>query len=171
LPYEREENTYPQLIDGDRLVSFNHRTATLSLTPIDGGESRAVVLPGERAIRDQLGDWDAAISCAGELPDVDPERLAIWSFSASGGHVLLVAARHPAVAAAIAQTPNASGRAAARNASRHQRLPALMRLSGRASWMRPGVSLAWHLAWCPWPANRATSQSSLLLTLSTAIGH
>lgn len=46
-------------------------------------------------------------------------------------HVLLVVTRNPAVAAAIAQTPNASGRAAAQNAARHQRLSALMRLSGR----------------------------------------
>jgi hypothetical protein len=32
-------------------------------------------------------------------------RLAIWGFSASGGHILAVAARNPDLAAAIAQTP------------------------------------------------------------------
>ena len=106
---------------GFSVLAFDYRRIGES-----GGEPRQV-LP----IRDQLADWDAAISCAGELPDVDPHRLAVWGFSASGGHVLLVAARNPAVAAAIAQTPNASGRAAAQNAARHQRLPALMRLSGR----------------------------------------
>jgi fermentation-respiration switch protein FrsA (DUF1100 family) len=106
---------------GFSVLAFDYRRIGES-----GGEPRQV-LP----IRDQLADWDAAISCAGELPDVDPDRLSIWGFSASGGHVLLVAARNPAVAAAIAQTPNASGRSAAQNAARHQRLPALMRLSGR----------------------------------------
>jgi len=106
---------------GFSVLAFDYRR-----TGESDGKPRQV-LP----IRDQLADWDAAISRAGELPDVDPNRLAIWGFSASGGHVLLVAARNPAVAAAIAQTPNASGRAAAQNAARHQRLPALMRLIGR----------------------------------------
>ena len=106
---------------GFSVLAFDYRRIGES-----GGEPRQVL-----AIRDQLADWDAAISCAGELPDVDADRLAVWGFSASGGHVLLVAARNPAVAVAIAQTPNASGRAAARNAVRHQRLSALMRVSGR----------------------------------------
>ena len=57
--------------------------------------------------------------------------LAIWGFSLSGGQVFRVAARNPQLAAAIAQTPNADGPAAARNAARHQKPLAMLRLTGR----------------------------------------
>jgi hypothetical protein len=46
--------------------------------------------------------------------------------------VLRIAARHPELAAVIAQTPNADGLAAARNAARHQTRGALLRFSNRA---------------------------------------
>lgn len=62
---------------------------------------------------------------------MDPGRLAIWGFSVSGGHVLRVAATWPGLAAAIAQTPNVDGPAAARNAARHTTTSALARLVGR----------------------------------------
>jgi pimeloyl-ACP methyl ester carboxylesterase len=62
---------------------------------------------------------------------VDPAQLAIWGFSASGGHVFRVAADRPGLAAAIAQTPNVDGPAAGRNAMRHQTPGALLRLAGR----------------------------------------
>jgi uncharacterized protein len=65
------------------------------------------------------------------LPGVDPARLAAWAFSASGGHVFRVAARRPQLAAAIAQTPNADGLAATRNAARYQQPLAMLRLTGR----------------------------------------
>ena len=81
-------------------------------------------------IRAQLADWQAAIGFAATLPEVDPARIAAWGFSVSGGHVLRVAARNPGLAAAIAQTPNADGIAAARNAARHQRPLAMLRLAG-----------------------------------------
>ncbi|MFG2408984.1 alpha/beta hydrolase [Streptomyces brevispora] len=82
-------------------------------------------------IKDQLADWQSAISFAVTLPDVDPARIAVWGFSLSGGHVLRVAARDPRLAAAIAQTPNADGPAASRNATRHQKPLAMLRLTGR----------------------------------------
>ncbi len=91
-----------------------------------GGQPRHVV-----RLREQLADWRAAITFAATLPDVDPARLAIWSFSFTGGQVLDVAARNPALAAAIAQTPNADGPAAARHAARHTTPLALLRLTGR----------------------------------------
>jgi fermentation-respiration switch protein FrsA (DUF1100 family) len=91
-----------------------------------GGQPRQV-LP----LRDQLADWAAAIAFAATLRGVDPARLAAWGFSASGGHVLRVAARSAQLAAAIAQTPNADNVAAARNASRHQKPLAMLRLTGR----------------------------------------
>jgi fermentation-respiration switch protein FrsA (DUF1100 family) len=92
-----------------------------------GGRPRQIV-----RITDQLADWQAAIAFAPTLPGVDPTRLAIWGFSLSGGHVLRVGANNPQLAAAIAQTPNADGLAAARNATRHQRPLAMLRLMGRA---------------------------------------
>src|SRR3954447_8415737 len=72
-----------------------------------GGRPRQVLRIGE-----QLADWDAAIAYAGTLPGVAPDRLALWGFSASGGHLLRVAARHPGLGAVIAQTPNVGGLAA-----------------------------------------------------------
>jgi fermentation-respiration switch protein FrsA (DUF1100 family) len=79
----------------------------------------------------QLADWRAAVRFAGTLPEVDPARLAIWGFSVSAGHVVRVAAGDPHVAAAIAQSPNLDGLAAARNAARHTTPGALARLTGR----------------------------------------
>lgn len=92
-----------------------------------GGEPR-LVLPVGR----QLADWRAAIDFARSRPGVDPGKVALWAFSASGGFVLAVAASDPHLAAVIAQTPNADGVAALRNAGRHQRTGAMLRFTGRA---------------------------------------
>jgi pimeloyl-ACP methyl ester carboxylesterase len=89
-----------------------------------GGHPRQVVRMSEG-----LADWQAAIAFAPTLPGVDPTRLAVWGFSLSGGQVLHVAARNPHLAAAIAQTPNADGPLAARNASRHQKPLGMLRLT------------------------------------------
>jgi pimeloyl-ACP methyl ester carboxylesterase len=107
---------------GFGVLAFDYRRIGES-----GGMPRQV-LP----IRDQLADWQAALRHAASLPDVDPTLLAIWGFSASGGHVLRVAARNPQLAAAIAQTPNADGLAGLRNAARYQTPGAMLRLTGRA---------------------------------------
>jgi len=92
-----------------------------------GGHPRQVA-----PIAGQLADWGAAIAFAPSLPGVDRDRLAVWSFSASGGHIFRVAARHPRLRAAITQTPNADGLAACRNAARHQKPGAFARFTGRA---------------------------------------
>lgn len=55
--------------------------------------------------RRQREDWRAAIDYARGLDQVDPQRIALWGSSFSGGHVLTVAATDPAVAAVIAQVP------------------------------------------------------------------
>jgi fermentation-respiration switch protein FrsA (DUF1100 family) len=106
---------------GFAVLAFDYRRIGES-----GGQPRQV-LP----VRDQLADWQAAIAFAATLPGVDLARLAIWGFSASGGHVFRVAARNPALAAVIAQTPNADGLASARNASRYQKPLAMLRFTGR----------------------------------------
>jgi pimeloyl-ACP methyl ester carboxylesterase len=92
-----------------------------------GGQPRQV-----QRIREQIADWRGAIAFAPTLPGVDPSRVAIWGFSVSGGHVFRVAARNPQVAAAIAQTPNADGLAATRNAARYQKPLAMLRFTCRA---------------------------------------
>jgi pimeloyl-ACP methyl ester carboxylesterase len=91
-----------------------------------GGFPRQVV-----RVREQLADWDAALAHAATLPGVDPDRVAVWGFSLSGGQVFDVAARHPSLAAAIAQSPLADGRAVVRNSLHHQTPSAILRLTGR----------------------------------------
>src|SRR5215472_899008 len=104
---------------GFAVLAFDYRCFGES-----GGRPRQVA-----RIRGQLADWQAAIGYAASLPGVDPAKLAIWSFSASGGHVFHVAARNRQLAAAIAQTPNADGPAAARNAARFQKPLAMARFA------------------------------------------
>jgi uncharacterized protein len=106
---------------GFTVLAFDYRRLGES-----GGRPRQVVRP-----RDELADWRAAIGFAAGLPGVDPAKLAIWGFSTSGGHVLRVAARHPELAAAIAQAPEVDGPATVRNALRYQRPWAALRLTGR----------------------------------------
>jgi pimeloyl-ACP methyl ester carboxylesterase len=107
---------------GFSVLAFDYRHIGES-----GGRPRQVL-----SVRGQLADWDAAITFAGTLPGVDPTRLAVWGFSASGGHIFLVARDHPQLAAAIAQTPNADGLATMHNAARFQKPGAMLRFTGRA---------------------------------------
>lgn len=106
---------------GFAVLAFDYRHLGES-----GGMPRQVV-----RIREELADWQAAIGHAATLPGVGPARIAIWGFSLAGGHVFRVAARNPQLAAAIAQTPNADGQAAARNAIRHTTALAMLRLTSR----------------------------------------
>jgi len=106
---------------GFTVLAFDYRRLGES-----GGQPRQIV-----RVAEQLADWQAAIAFAPTLPGVDPTRLAVWGFSLSGGHVFRVAARNPQLAAAIAQTPLADGQATARNATRHQKRLAMLRLTGR----------------------------------------
>jgi uncharacterized protein len=106
---------------GFSVLAFDYRRLGES-----GGQPRQIA-----RIREQLADWQAAIACAAGLPGVDPAKLALWSFSGSGGHVFRVAARNPELGAAIAQTPNAGGLAPLRNAARFQKPLAMARFTGR----------------------------------------
>jgi pimeloyl-ACP methyl ester carboxylesterase len=108
---------------GYTVVAFDYRRLGES-----GGMPRQLVRIG-----DQLGDWHAAIRFAAGLPGVDRDKLAIWGFSASGGHVFSVAAHNPSVAAAIAHSPLADGIDAMHKALRHTTPGALARLAGRAA--------------------------------------
>ena len=68
------------------------------------GTPRQVLEPAR-----QQADWDAALDHARSLPEVDPARVAVWGTSFGGGHAILVAARHPELAAAVAQVPLTDG--------------------------------------------------------------
>jgi len=57
----------------------------------------------------QLQDWAAAIAFARSQPGIDPQRIALFGSSLSGGHVLTMAARDPAIGAVIAQVPTCDG--------------------------------------------------------------
>src|SRR3954452_21135471 len=113
LPQESQEACWPGLASDSRRFGES------------GGEPRQIVRIGE-----QQADFEAAIAFARTLPGV--EQIAIWGFSLAGGHVLPVAARHPELAGAIAQSPLADALAAARNAAKHQTPLAMLRLTIRA---------------------------------------
>ena len=53
----------------------------------------------------QVADWRAAVQFARTLPQVDPDRVALWGTSLSGGHVVTAAAADPSIAAVVAQLP------------------------------------------------------------------
>jgi uncharacterized protein len=57
----------------------------------------------------QLDDWRAAIAYARGREQVDPDAIALWGTSTSGGHVVQLAAEDPRVAAVVAQVPFADG--------------------------------------------------------------
>ncbi|MEY9940022.1 alpha/beta hydrolase [Streptacidiphilus sp. MAP5-3] len=92
----------------------------------NGGSPRLVL-----GLRDHVADWLAAIAYARSLPGVDPGRIALWGFSASGGLVMEAAARAPEVAAVVAQCANVGGVAATRAPARYQTPGAMLRLVGR----------------------------------------
>lgn len=78
----------------------------------------------------QLEDWGSAIMFVRGLDSIDPDRIALWGSSFSGGQVIAVAARDPTIRAAVAQVPYVDGHALARAAGlRHflRLLPALVR--------------------------------------------
>jgi fermentation-respiration switch protein FrsA (DUF1100 family) len=64
------------------------------------GQPRQLVNVGR-----QVADWRAAVRYARSLPQVDPERVALWGTSLSAGHVVTVAAGDPRVVAVVAQLP------------------------------------------------------------------
>jgi len=68
------------------------------------GEPRQLAWPSRHR-----EDYRAAAAFARALEGVDSERIVLWGTSWSGGHSVYVAAEDPAIAAAIAQTPDLDG--------------------------------------------------------------
>ena len=60
-------------------------------------------------IGDQLDDWRAALAYGRSLPEVDPDRIAVWGTSFGGGHALRIASEDHGVAAVVAQCPFTDG--------------------------------------------------------------
>jgi len=67
------------------------------------------------SVRRQLQDYAAAAEYARALPGIDPQRIAVWGTSFSGGHALVTAARMPGIAAAVCQCPMMDGLSAVQN--------------------------------------------------------
>lgn len=84
---------------GFAVLAFDYRYFAES-----GGEPRQLVLAGR-----QRDDWRAAISYARSLDLVDEHRIAIWGFSAGGGHVQSLALSETGIAAAICVAPLVDG--------------------------------------------------------------
>jgi fermentation-respiration switch protein FrsA (DUF1100 family) len=83
-------------------------------------------------IKRQLADWQAAIDFARTLEGVDPDCIALWGSSYSGGHVVAAAARDGRVSAVVSQVPFTDSLNAMRAVQRAAGLPAVLRLTGSA---------------------------------------
>ena len=68
------------------------------------GEPRLEIVPYL-----QISDYSDAITYVSQRPEVDPDRIAIWGSSYSGGHVLYVGAVDRRVKAVLSQAPLVSG--------------------------------------------------------------
>lgn len=98
-----------------RLAAFAERFAQAGMAALlfdyrhfgdSEGEPRQVI-----SIRRQHEDWHAAVAYARTRSDLDPDRIALWGTSFSGGHVVRIASRDKRIAAVVSQVPFASGMA------------------------------------------------------------
>jgi len=103
---------------GYAVLLFDYRSFGAS-----GGEPRQVIHVGR-----QLEDWSAAINHARTLRGVDPNRIALWGTSFSGGHVIEAAARDGRIVAVSSQGPMMDGRASFLAALKTSGLLVMMRL-------------------------------------------
>lgn len=109
---------------GYAVVLFDYRHFGAS-----DGEPRQLL-----SIRRQLQDWAGAIAFARERTEVDPNRIALWGSSFSGGHVIVAAARDGNIAALSAQGPMMDGWAALRNYIGNAGVANLFKLAYRGLW-------------------------------------
>jgi pimeloyl-ACP methyl ester carboxylesterase len=79
--------------------------------------------------RMQRRDYRAATDAARRLRGVDPDRIALWGTSYSGGHVLAAAAADPRIAAVVSLVPATDGLAAVRQIGRYAGPLAPLKLS------------------------------------------
>jgi fermentation-respiration switch protein FrsA (DUF1100 family) len=102
----------------DRLPTFADRFAAAGFVVVlfdcrhlgaSEGQPRQLVDIGR-----QQEDYRSAVRFARTLEGVDPDRIALWGSSFSGGHARVVAAEDPRIAAVVAQMPYTDGLSAAR---------------------------------------------------------
>jgi pimeloyl-ACP methyl ester carboxylesterase len=115
------------------LVSFAERFAAAGLDALafdyrhfgaSDGQPRQLL-----SIKRQLQDYAAAIAHARTLDGVDPERIVLWGYSFSGGHVIAAAVADGRVAAVISQLPAVDGLASLRTLARYAGVGQLARLT------------------------------------------
>ncbi|MBW1788870.1 MAG: alpha/beta hydrolase [Deltaproteobacteria bacterium] len=86
---------------GFAVLAFDYRHLGES-----GGEPRQLVW-----IPNQLEDWQAAVTYARGMKEIDPAGIALWGTSMSGGHVIVTSAKDHDIACVVAQCPGLDGRA------------------------------------------------------------
>jgi rhodanese-related sulfurtransferase/fermentation-respiration switch protein FrsA (DUF1100 family) len=72
---------------------------------------------GQIFAEDQQEDYRNAITWLQLQPQIDPERIGVWGFSFSGGHVLQIAAFDRRIKCVVAQVPAVSGFLAAQRSN------------------------------------------------------
>jgi len=106
-----------------------------------GGKPRQLML-----IRYQLEDYSAAVEYARSLKEIDPARVAVWGTSASGGYVILVAAKDNDIACVVAQCPGLDHRASEEMFKKELGIRHILRLviHGQRDMMRSRLGLSPH---------------------------
>jgi fermentation-respiration switch protein FrsA (DUF1100 family) len=90
----------------------------------------------------QLQDYAAAIEFARNQKEIDPEKIALWGTSLSGGHVIVTAARDNRIACVSAQCPLLDGSAGYENHLHRVGIRYTLRMIGHSqrdlirSWLR-----------------------------------
>ena len=92
----------------------------------------------------QLDDWQAAINYARSLNEIDPAKIALWGTSASGGHVIVSAAKDKNIACVSAQCPGLDGRASALMAFKKQGLNFRLIVHAQRDLVRSWLGLSPH---------------------------
>ena len=72
---------------------------------------------GQIFAEDQQEDYRNAITWMQLQPEIDPERIGVWGFSFSGGHVLQIAAFDRRIKCVVSQVPAVSGFLAAQRSN------------------------------------------------------
>jgi acetyl esterase/lipase len=84
---------------GAAVLMFDYRHCGAS-----DGEPRQLIDPNR-----QIEDFKSAVTFAGTLPEIDPNRIGIWGISYAGGHVLAVGAADARVKCIISNIPVVDG--------------------------------------------------------------